>query len=53
MEREHIIKQYDAELNEIRSLILQMGGKVETMITNCIQALVDRNSDLDRKNHSV
>ncbi len=49
MEREHIIKQYDAELNEIRSLILQMGGKVETMITNCIQALVDRNSDLAEK----
>jgi phosphate transport system protein len=46
MEREHIIKQYDAELNEIRTLILQMGGKVETMITNCIQALVDRNSEL-------
>jgi phosphate transport system protein len=49
MEREHIIKQYDTELNEIRSLILQMGGKVETMISNCIQALVDRNSDLAEK----
>jgi phosphate transport system protein len=46
MEREHIIKQYDAELNEIRTLILQMGGKVEVMISNCILALVDRNSDL-------
>jgi phosphate transport system protein len=46
MEREHIIKQYDAELNEIRSLILEMGGKVEVMISNCIKALVDRDSDL-------
>ncbi|MHC1698223.1 MAG: phosphate signaling complex protein PhoU [Geobacteraceae bacterium] len=46
MEREHIIKQYDAELNEIRTLILQMGGKVEMMISNCIKALVDRDSDL-------
>jgi len=46
MEREHIIKQYDAELNEIRTLILQMGGKVEVMISNCIKALVDRNSTL-------
>lgn len=46
MEREHIIKQYDAELNEIRSLILQMGGKVEAMISNCIKALVDRDSAL-------
>ncbi len=46
MEREHIIKQFDTELNEIRSLILQMGGKVETMIANCIQSLVHRDSDL-------
>jgi len=46
MEREHIIKQYDAELNEIRSLILEMGGKVEVMISNCIKALVDRDSGL-------
>ncbi len=49
MEREHIIKQYDAELNEIRTLILQMGGKVEIMISHCIQALVDRDSDLAEK----
>jgi len=46
MEREHIIKQYDAELNEIRTLLLQMGGKVEVMISNSIKALVDRDSDL-------
>jgi len=46
MEREHIIKQYDAELNEIRTLLLQMGGKVEVMISSCIQALVERDSDL-------
>jgi len=46
MEREHIIKQYDAELNEIRGLILQMGGKIEVMISNCIKALVDRDSGL-------
>ncbi len=46
MEREHIIKQYDAELNEIRDLLLQMGGKVEVMISNSIKALVDRDSEL-------
>ena len=46
MEREHIIKQYDAELNEIRTLLLHMGGKVEVMISNSIKALVDRDSDL-------
>lgn len=46
MEREHIIKQYDAELNEIRALLLRMGGKVEVMISNSIKALVDRDSEL-------
>jgi len=46
MEREHIIKQYDAELNEIRTLLLEMGGKVEAMISNSIKSLVERNSDL-------
>jgi len=46
MEREHIIKQYDEELNEIRTRILEMGGKVETMISNSIKALVDRDSEL-------
>ncbi len=46
MEREHIIKQYDAELNQIRNLLLEMGGKVEVMISNSIQALVDRDSEL-------
>ncbi|MEA5114232.1 MAG: phosphate signaling complex protein PhoU [Geobacteraceae bacterium] len=46
MEREHIIKQYDAELNEIRTLILEMGGKVEAMISNSIKSLVERDSDL-------
>ncbi|MRR58221.1 MAG: phosphate signaling complex protein PhoU [Deltaproteobacteria bacterium] len=46
MEREHIIKQYDEELKEIRNRILEMGGKVEIMISNSIKALVDRDSDL-------
>ncbi len=46
MEREHIIKQYDAELNGLRTLILEMGGKVEAMISNSIKSLVERDSDL-------
>ncbi len=46
MEREHTLKQYDAELNEIRSKLLEMGGKVELMISNSVKALVDRDSDL-------
>jgi phosphate transport system protein len=46
MEREHIVKQYDTELNDIRTKLLEMGGKVELMISNSIKALVDRNSEL-------
>ena len=46
MEREHIIKQYDTELNEIRAKILEMGGKVELMISNSVKALVERDSEL-------
>lgn len=49
MEREHIFKQYDAELNEIRSLLLEMGGKVEQMIADAMKALVERDSDLARR----
>jgi phosphate transport system protein len=46
MEREHIIKQYDTELNEIRAKLLEMGGRVELMISNSVKALIDRNSEL-------
>jgi phosphate transport system protein len=46
MEREHIMKQYDTELNEIRTKILEMGGKVELMISNSVKALVERDSEL-------
>lgn len=49
MEREHIFKQYDAELNEIRGLLLEMGGKVEQMIADAMKALVERDSDLARR----
>jgi phosphate transport system protein len=46
MEREHIIRQYDLELNEIREKLLEMGGKVEVMIANAMKALVERDSAL-------
>jgi phosphate transport system protein len=49
MEREHIIRQYDEELNEIRSKLLEMGGKVELMIANAMKALVERDSELADK----
>ena len=46
MEREHIIRQYDLELNEIREKLLEMGGKVEMMIANAMKSLVERDSKL-------
>jgi phosphate transport system protein len=46
MEREHISASFDVELNELRSRILAMGGKVELMITRSVKSLVERNSEL-------
>lgn len=46
MERKHLVKKYEAELQEIRILLLEMGGKVEVMISDAIQALVNRDSSL-------
>jgi phosphate transport system protein len=46
MEREHFSRQFDTELNEIREKLLEMGGKVEMMISNAMIALVERNTEL-------
>jgi len=46
MERKHSLKQYDAELHEILTLLLEMGGKVEVMISNAMQSLVERDTEL-------
>jgi len=46
MEREHFSRIYDAELYEIREKLLEMGGKVEMMINNSMQSLVERDSEL-------
>jgi phosphate transport system protein len=46
MEREHFSRQYDAELNNIREKLLEMGGKVELMINDSLKALVERDSAL-------
>lgn len=39
MSQEHIFKQFDAELEHVRSRILQMGGLVEEQINKAIKAL--------------
>jgi len=46
MERKHSLKQYDAELHEILTLLLEMGGNVEVMISNAMQSLVERDTEL-------
>ncbi len=46
MEREHFSATFDAELDELRTLLLAMGGKVEMMISGSVKALVDRDTPL-------
>ncbi|HEY5514122.1 MAG TPA: phosphate signaling complex protein PhoU [Geomonas sp.] len=46
MEREHFSRLFDAELNEIREKLLEMGGKVELMIANALRSLLERNTEL-------
>ena len=46
MGKEHIRSQFDAELNEVRVRLLEMGGKVELMISNSMRSLVERDSTL-------
>ncbi|MDA1107117.1 MAG: phosphate signaling complex protein PhoU [Proteobacteria bacterium] len=45
----HISRQYNAELEDIRTRVLAMGGLVEQHIDQALQALV--NGDLDLANH--
>jgi phosphate transport system protein len=46
MEREHFSATFDAELDNLRTLLLAMGGKVEMMISGSVKALVDRDTPL-------
>lgn len=41
MSQEHIFKKFDAELEQVRSRILQMGGLVEDQINKAIKALTE------------
>ncbi len=42
----HTMSQFDSDLDDIRSRLLEMGGKVEKMINDAMKALVERNSEL-------
>lgn len=46
---EHTLKQFDTELEEIRSQVLKMGGLVEEQITRAIEALTSGNAGLARR----
>lgn len=48
---EHISKQFDLELEKIRTRVLQMGGLVEQQILTAIDALTD--GDIDRLNKVI
>jgi len=49
MTREHVSSQFHAELAEIRTLLLEMGGEVEHMILNSVHSLVTRDCTLAEK----
>jgi phosphate transport system protein len=42
----HLMSQFDTDLNEIRAKLLEMGGKVEKMIHDAMKSLVERNTEL-------
>lgn len=44
--RQHISAQFNAELDEVRSHFLAMGGLVEKQVTDAITALLDADSEL-------
>ncbi len=46
---DHTLKQFDTELEEIRSRVLQMGGLVEEQITRALEALTSGNAELARE----
>ncbi len=57
MVQEHISKQFDADLEAVRSRVLQMGGLVEEQIIHAVEALTTNNSELAEqvmvKDHEV
>ena len=42
----HIMKQFDEELEEIRTRLMEMGGKVEQQLQNAIKAVSEADSKL-------
>lgn len=47
--QEHTFKRFDQELNHVQSLVLEMGGLVETQIRDAISALHEEDLELARQ----
>ena len=45
----HIVKSFDQDLTEIRNVINQMAGNVESQLSYAIQSIEDRDSILARR----
>ena len=45
---QHISQQFEKELEDIRSLVLAMGGLVEQQVNNAQEALMTADSELAR-----
>jgi phosphate transport system protein len=51
--RQHTDQDYEAELSDLRTLLLKMGAKVEEMIESAMRALVERDSELAQRTYDV
>lgn len=49
MQSEHISKQYDADLEAVRTKVLEMGALVEQQIVDVLEALLKNSSELANK----
>jgi len=49
MESTHIVHSFDRDLEKIKGLLLEMGGLVETQLTDATTALVNRDAKLGRQ----
>lgn len=49
MNTEHIVKSFDDDLKKIESLIVEMGGLVETQIIDAITALIRHDHELGKR----
>lgn len=46
---QHISRQFNEELEEVRNNVLRMGGLVEEQVTNAVKTLVNANAELARQ----